>query len=66
MFLFNRVNPVVVSYKEVVPVHIVQLNFIVPNSQSRQRDSVVVSEHTARVCDYFISHVKRTGVTQNK
>jgi hypothetical protein len=66
MFLFNRVNPVVVSYKGVVPVHIAQLDFIVSNSRSRQRDSVVMSEQTARVCDYFISHVKRTDVTQNK
>jgi hypothetical protein len=54
------------SYKGVVPVHIAQLDFIVSNSRSRQRDSVVTSEQTARVCDYFISHVKRTNVTQNK
>jgi hypothetical protein len=63
MFLFNRVNPVVVIYKGAVLVHIAQLYFIVLNSRSRQRDA---SEQTVRVRDYFISHVKRTSVTQNK
>jgi hypothetical protein len=44
--IFSRACPISMTYKGVAHVHMMQLDFTMSNSQSRRRDSLVMSEQT--------------------